>query len=62
MKDKKFRQLYAQSKNRKVCVLRNGMIKDISIFDVLVGDLLQVQTGDMIEVDGIINVNNGILI
>ena len=38
----------------QVTVLRDGGVKDISIFDLLVGDVMLFETGDILAADAII--------
>ena len=58
VKDKQFRQLYKQSKDKFVNVLRNNGIISMSTSQLLVGDIVEVTTGDSIEVDAILLKNN----
>ena len=44
----------------QVTVLRDGEVKDISIFDLLVGDVMLFETGDIIPADGVIITGNTI--
>ena len=44
----------------QVTVLRDGGVKDISIFDLLVGDVMLFETGDIVPADGIIITGNTI--
>ena len=43
---------------RKVNVKRNGKIENISVYDLLVGDILLIETGDILPVDGIVVTGN----
>jgi magnesium-transporting ATPase (P-type) len=52
MKDIQFRKLKKQSADRKIRVIRNGEEHAISIFDVVVGDIVLLFRGDQIPVDG----------
>lgn len=62
MKDKQFRKLQeSASKMRKVNVLRNSKVQDISHFDLVVGDILLIETGEILPVDGIVIQSNGIM-
>ena len=54
MKERQFAKLNAEEDLIDVFVLRDGERKQISVFDLLVGDLLYVSTGDIIPVDGIL--------
>lgn len=53
-KQKQFYKLNKELRQKKVVVIRNGEENQISIEDVLVGDLLKLKPGDIIEVDGIL--------
>lgn len=46
--------------NMQVTVLRDGEVKDISIFDLLVGDVMLFETGDIVSADGVIITGNTI--
>jgi P-type Ca2+ transporter type 2B len=54
LKEKQFRKLYAQVEERKINVKRNGKIESLSIHDVLVGDIIIIETGEIFPVDGIL--------
>ena len=52
LKDKQFRKLLAVRKDRKVLVIRNsGAVVNISVFDLLVGDILLLKQGDQVPAD-----------
>ena len=53
-KDKQFRKLNAKKEDRMVKVMRNGSSLQISIFDILVGDVVLMEPGDVVPVDGIV--------
>ncbi|KAL3161892.1 hypothetical protein ABBQ38_008979 [Trebouxia sp. C0009 RCD-2024] len=59
-KEKQFRELNKASEGGQVTVLRDGGVKDISIFDLLVGDVMLFETGDIVPADGIIITGNTI--
>eukprot|EP00055_Hartaetosiga_balthica_P006118 m.18829 g.18829 ORF g.18829 m.18829 type:complete len:849 (-) comp5020_c0_seq1:1035-3581(-) len=52
-KEKQFRRLNDVKNNHDVTVIRNGQRIRESIFDVVVGDIVCVQAGDVIPADGI---------
>lgn len=53
-KERQFQKLNAQKEERNVKVLRNGgMERLMSVYDVLVGDILFVEPGEIVPVDGI---------
>jgi Ca2+-transporting ATPase len=45
-----------------VNVIRKGEMVNISVYDLLVGDIQQIETGEIISVDGLILENNGIVV
>ena len=49
-----FLKLSRETKHKKVLVIRDGKEKEISIEDVLVGDILKLRIGDIIKVDGFV--------
>ncbi|KAI3661475.1 hypothetical protein MP638_007205 [Amoeboaphelidium occidentale] len=53
-KEQQFRKLNAKKDDRVVKVRRDGLLEQISIFDVQVGDIMCLEPGDMINVDGIL--------
>ncbi|KAI1316721.1 hypothetical protein EDD11_009537 [Mortierella claussenii] len=52
-KEAQFRKLNAKKEDREVKVLRNGETVLLSVFDILVGDVLHLEPGDVISADGI---------
>ncbi|KAG0367833.1 hypothetical protein BC939DRAFT_464234 [Gamsiella multidivaricata] len=52
-KEAQFRKLNAKKEDREVKVLRNGETVLLSVFNVLVGDILHLEPGDVIAADGI---------
>ncbi|KNC50881.1 calcium-transporting ATPase PAT1 [Thecamonas trahens ATCC 50062] len=54
-KEQQFQKLNKQKDDKSVKVLRSGSesAQSISVFDVVVGDLLQLSTGDIVPVDGL---------
>jgi Ca2+ transporting ATPase len=53
-KERSFRRMNAASNNMTVQVLRDGVKTDISRYDVVAGDVIMVQVGDVLEADGIL--------
>ena len=49
-----FLKLSRETKLKKVLVIRDGFEKEISIEDILVGDILKLRIGDIINVDGFV--------
>ena len=52
-KERQFAKLNKKKENRQVKVTRSGRIEEISIHNVLVGDVMLLEPGDMVPVDGI---------
>ncbi|KKY28672.1 putative p-type calcium atpase [Phaeomoniella chlamydospora] len=52
-KERQFVKLNKKKEERFVKVIRSGMSREISIYDVLVGDVMHLEPGDLIPVDGI---------
>lgn len=53
-KERQFAKLNKKKENRQVNVKRSGRTEEISVHDVLVGDLMLLEAGDMVPVDGIL--------
>lgn len=53
-KERQFSKLNKKKESREIVVIRNGFERMISIHDILVGDLLILQTGDVIPADCIL--------
>lgn len=59
MKDKQFRKLNAIAQNREVNAVRGGRVVNVNVYDLVVGDIVKVVTGEILPVDGIlIKANN----
>jgi Ca2+-transporting ATPase len=52
-KERQFTKLNKKKQDRNVNVIRSGKTQELSVFDVLVGDVMHLEPGDMIPVDGI---------
>lgn len=52
-KEKQFQKLNAKKDNRKVKALREGQHVVISVYHILVGDVLLLEPGDVIAADGV---------
>jgi len=52
-KERQFVKLNKKKEDRDVNVIRSGKTMEISVFDLLVGDVVHLEPGDMIPVDGI---------
>ena len=53
-KERQYRKLNAVKNNKIVKVLRDGKYQEISVFDIVVGDIVCLETGDQIPADGIV--------
>lgn len=53
-KERQFAKLNRKKTDRLVKVVRSGRLQELSIWEVLVGDVVHLETGDMIPVDGIL--------
>eukprot|EP01126_Amoeba_proteus_P007992 TRINITY_DN1292_c0_g2_i3.p1 TRINITY_DN1292_c0_g2~~TRINITY_DN1292_c0_g2_i3.p1 ORF type:complete len:1024 (+),score=224.20 TRINITY_DN1292_c0_g2_i3:30-3074(+) len=61
-KDQQFKKLSEINKNKMVDVTRNGRRELISVYDLLVGDLINIRTGDAIAADGIVATENELMV
>jgi Ca2+-transporting ATPase len=52
-KERQFVKLNKKKQDRDVKIIRSGKSQEISVFDILVGDVVHLEPGDMIPVDGI---------
>jgi Ca2+-transporting ATPase len=42
------------AKRKNVNVIRNGKVLNMSVYELLVGDLVQIETGEIMSVDGLV--------
>lgn len=59
-KERQFGKLNRKKEDRVVQAVRSGKVKDISVYDILVGDVLMLSQGDLIPADGIVIESNEI--
>ncbi|KAL8643309.1 MAG: hypothetical protein Q9228_000116 [Teloschistes exilis] len=52
-KERQFVKLNKKKEDRDVKIIRSGKSREISVHDILVGDVMHLEPGDMIPVDGI---------
>lgn len=52
-KERQFVKLNKKKEDRDVKVIRSGKSRELSVHDILVGDVMHLEPGDMIPVDGI---------
>ena len=62
LKEKQFAKLNSDEELRNVWVTRDNLRQQICIYDLVVGDILHIATGDIIPVDGILTQGNQIKI
>ncbi|ODV62004.1 calcium-transporting ATPase PMC1 [Ascoidea rubescens DSM 1968] len=53
-KEKQFAKLNAKKEDREIVVIRNANEICISIYDLLVGDLIKLETGDIVPADAVL--------
>ncbi|KAH6609034.1 p-type calcium atpase [Trichoderma cornu-damae] len=53
-KNHRFEKLNERQQQREVIVLRSGRIQQISIYSVMVGDVLHIEAGEVVAADGIL--------
>ena len=59
-REKQFVALNAKKEDRQVKAVRSGKSVQLSVFDVMVGDVLHLESGDSIPADGILITGHGI--
>ncbi|KXX72931.1 Calcium-transporting ATPase 2, partial [Madurella mycetomatis] len=58
--ERRFNRLSKKRYDRHVKVVRSGKSVEVSVFDVMVGDVIHLDTGDLVPVDGIFISGHGI--
>jgi Ca2+-transporting ATPase len=53
-KERQFAKLNRKKQDRLVKAVRSGKIVEISVFDILVGDVIHLEPGDLVPVDGVL--------
>ena len=53
-KERQFVKLNRRKEDRSVKVIRSGRSQEISVYDLLVGDVMHLEPGDLVPVDGIL--------
>ncbi|EEY22033.1 plasma membrane calcium-transporting ATPase [Verticillium alfalfae VaMs.102] len=53
-KERQFAKLNKKKQDRDVKVVRSGRIMEISVYDILVGDVVHLEPGDLVPVDGLL--------
>ncbi|KAF1964015.1 calcium transporting P-type ATPase-like protein [Bimuria novae-zelandiae CBS 107.79] len=59
-KERQFVKLNKKKDDRYIKVVRSGKLREISVYDILVGDLVNLEPGDMVPVDGILVQGHGV--
>lgn len=59
-KERQFVKLNKKKEDRYVKAIRSGKTLEVSVYDILVGDVLQLEPGDMVPVDGILIQGHGL--
>lgn len=57
---RQFNRLNKKSHDRHVNVIRSGKSQEISVLDIMVGDVMHIATGDIVPVDGIFIDGSGV--
>lgn len=52
-KERQFVKLNKKKEHRQIKVIRSGKMQEISVYDILVGDVVHLEPGDLIPVDGV---------
>lgn len=58
--ERQFQALNAKNEARNVKVIRSGKSQEISVYDIMVGDLVHLYPGDLVPVDGIFVQGHGV--
>lgn len=53
-KERQFAKLNKKKQDRNVKVVRSGQTTEISVFDIMVGDVVHLEPGDLVPVDGVL--------
>lgn len=53
-KERQFAKLNKKKQDRNVKVIRSGKTIEISVFDIMVGDVIHLEPGDLVPVDGVL--------
>ncbi|KAH6608562.1 atpase [Trichoderma cornu-damae] len=53
-KERQFAKLNKKKQDRNVKVVRSGTTMEISVFDLMVGDVIHLEPGDLVPVDGVL--------
>ncbi|KAG6011511.1 hypothetical protein E4U43_008264 [Claviceps pusilla] len=53
-KERQFARLNKKKQDRNVKVVRSGKTTELSVFDIMVGDVVHLEPGDLVPVDGVL--------
>ena len=53
-KERQFVKLNRRKEDRSVNVIRSGRSREVSVYDLLVGDVIHLEPGDLVPVDGVL--------
>jgi Ca2+-transporting ATPase len=59
-KERQFVKLNRKKDDRTIKVIRSGRLREVSVYDIFAGDVVNLEAGDMIPVDGILISGHGI--
>ena len=54
VKEQQFQKLNEAAARKNINVIRNGKTINMSVYELLVGDIVHVETGEILSVDGIV--------
>lgn len=54
LKERQFDKLNTLAKKKRVSVLRDGYVFNIDMYDLLVGDIVKIETGEITSCDGVL--------
>lgn len=60
VKEKQFQKLNAIAQQKNINVIRGGETLNISVYKLMVGDLVEIETGEILSVDGVLVKGNNI--
>jgi Ca2+-transporting ATPase len=52
-KEHQFAKMNKKKQDRSVKLIRSGLTQEVSVFSVLVGDVMHLEPGDLVPVDGV---------
>lgn len=61
IKEQQFKKLNEVAERKFVNVIRKGEVVNVSVYDLVVGDIQLVETGEIVSVDGVVVESNNIV-